>query len=202
MAVLFKFRSLFRSLFPGVQLPEKEVEVRENAPAQTRAEALAAREECRREAKRRKRRRQAERKRAARLAAGEPQPVVATPPREPVYGSDLMLQQARELLALGFLPSAAVCCWIAFEGHLRQLCEAKDIHIGRSPRLADIVDLLTLHGYYDSNEKSIVCQHLKVANGAAHGCAAEWWEVASLIAFVACTITTLGLPAGWEGGAA
>jgi hypothetical protein len=109
-----------------------------------------------------------------------------------------MLIQARELFALGFLPSSAVTARIALETFLRQLCEARGVRVVTSrSRLADVVDALCLDGYFDHRQRSMICQHIAVANGAAHGEGLlTWWECSSLLSFVAVTIATLGLSAG------
>lgn len=76
------------------------------------------------------------------------------------------IEQARELLAAGYMVPAAVICGVILETNLRSLCEARDLGIGKLDKMnADLAKA----GHYNSLIQKRITSLTAIRNSAAHG---------------------------------
>jgi hypothetical protein len=88
-----------------------------------------------------------------------------------VFSSEL--DQARELLAAGYLVAAAVICGVVLETNLRGLCDQRGIACGKLDKMnADLAKA----GEYNSLIQKRITALAAIRNSAAHGKAADFGE--------------------------
>jgi hypothetical protein len=81
------------------------------------------------------------------------------------------IEQARELLAAGYMVPAAVICGVVLETNLRSLCETRDLSVGKLDKMnADLAKA----GQYNSLIQKRITALTAIRNSAAHGKAADF----------------------------